>query len=191
MKVFYVFLFIFTTCASLLGETGDSRTRSSHYFTAFGLQGQRIFGSQDLRTGNGFSYGYGRPEPKFRWGQIPAQLVYEGYLDHTESRGAQGRPPNRTYALGGLAYSRWRWPLDKMGNGVYADIGWGFQLADHPTLDLDSQFNSTPFLTFGGTFKYGEREFMVGLRYLHISNANLKGRNRGENELLLSVGFRY
>jgi len=154
-------------------------------------QGQLIFGSQDPRYGGGILFGYGRPEPRFQLGQIPAQLVYEGYADETRSPGAGGESPNETFAVGVLGLSRWRWPLDKNGNGVYVDLGWGLQFANQATIDLDSELNSTPVLGFGGTFKSGTQEYMIGLRYLHISNAGFKKPNDGQNELLLTFGVRY
>jgi len=191
MKVFGVILFILIHSALAFGDTGDPRTTSSHYMTGFIGQGQLIFGSQDVPFVYGVSYGYGRPEPRFQWGEIPAQVVYEVYIDHAQNSGASSIDPNSTFAVGALASSRWRWPLDRQGNGIYFELGWGLQLSDHPTLDLDSQLNSTPITGVGGSFKVGPREFLIGLRYLHISNADLKGHNLGENELLLMVGFRY
>lgn len=166
-------------------------TKPSHYITGFLGESELIFGSEDGRFGGGVSYGFGRPEKRFQIGDLAAQLVYEGYVDHTQSGGGQGTPPNSTFAVGGLAYARWRWPVDRFGNGVYADFGWGLQFADQPTLDLESQLNSTPILDFGGSLKDGHAEYLLGLRFLHISNAGFVKPNYGQNELFVTFGFRY
>ena len=191
MKVFGFFLLILGVSSTVFAQSADSLTASSHYFSAFLIRGQIMLGSEDVRGGYGLSYGYGRPEPKFRAGQIPAQLVYEGYLNHTQSPGVDPLPGDATYATGGLAYSRWRWPLDKHGNGVYVDLGWGFQYASHPTVDLDTRWNSTPIFGVGGAFRSGDQEFLIGLRYLHISNGGTDRPNFGDNQILLTLGIRY
>ncbi len=168
----------------------DPLTKSSHYFMGFFGRSELIFGSEDSRFGGGLSYAYGKPEKRFQLGHIPAQLVYEGYVDHTQS-GGSGFPPNSTLATGGLGYARWRWPMDQQGNGVYVDLGWGMQFANRPTLDLDTRLNSTPVLGLGGVFRDGSKEFLIGLRYLHISNAGTNHPNFGQNEIFLTLGVRY
>ena len=174
-----------------LADNSDPRSDPTHYVTAFYGRSQLIFGSEDNRFGGGIAFGYGRPEPRFANGSIAAQMVYETYVDHTQSPGGGGIAPNSTFAGGVLAYSRWLWPTDQYGNGVYADLGWGFQVATETTLDLESIFNSTPVLGFGGIFKDGNHDYLVGIRYLHISNAGFVKPNYGQNELFLTIGFRY
>jgi len=149
-----------------------------------------MLGSEDVRGGYALSYGYGRPEPKFRAGQIPAQLVYEGYVNHTQSAGVDPIRGDDTFAYGALAYSRWRWPLDKNGNGIYFDLGWGLQYASHPTVDLDTHINSTPIAGIGGAFKSGNREYLIGLRLMHISNGGTDRPNFGDNQLMLTFSIR-
>ncbi len=191
MKVYSFILLIFCLLCSVRGDTYDVRIKPSHYISGFLAYGQVILGSEDQRWGGGISYGYGRPEPRFQCGKIPAQLVYELYADHTQSHGLGRWGQNSTFALGSVAFARWRWPLDKQGNGIYVDLGWGLQVADKPTLNLDSMLNSTPMGGIGGTYGFGDKEFIVGVRFLHASNAGLKGHNRGDNQLLFTMGFRY
>lgn len=170
----------------------DPRIRPSWYLAGFVGQAAQILGTSDIRTGFGFLVGYGRPEPKFRFRTIPAQIVYELYYNTTTSPGVDKTPPNRTFAVGGLVIARFRWPVDKIGNGIYGDIGWGLQYADHPTIDLDSRLNSTPVFGVGGTFpQTNGNEFMLGVRWLHASNAGTKKPNNGQNEFYLVVGIRF
>ena len=176
-------------CAAIADQ--DPRIAPSHYFTGYLGTSLTILGSEDTRAGGAFGYAFGRLEPRFAYGDIKAQLVYEGYVDHTQSGGANGDPENNTYAFGGLAYGRWRWQVDRFGNGMYFDLGWGFQYANHVTNDLDSQINSTPVMDVGGTFRSGPHEYFLGLRFLHISDAGLRGKNAGQNELYLMLGVRY
>lgn len=169
----------------------DPRVSPSHYVTAFVGQSELILGSEDNRYGGGIAYAYGKPEKRFRKGSIAAQLVYETYVDRTQSSGGVGGTFNSTYAFGGLAYARWRWPVNDLGNGFYADLGWGLQMADKTTLDLESTLNSTPVAGFGGILRDGDREYLIGLRYLHISNAGLVKPNFGQNEIFFTVGMRF
>lgn len=159
----------------------------------YGFYGKSIgwLGSEEVRVGGGLGYAVGQPEPRFAWGRIPAQLVYEGYVNHTWGVSNYKEHNTNTIALGGLAYGRWFWPQDHEGRGMYADLGWGLQYADHPTHDLDLKLNSTPVFGIGGLFPMGKREFMVGLRYMHVSNAGTKEPNQGQNQFYLLVGLRF
>jgi len=165
----------------------DPRTAPSKYVYGFFGQSALILGSEDNRYGGGIGFGYGKPERRFRYKTLPAQLVVEGYIDRTRSL-SESRD---TTAFGVLAYSRWRFPVNERGWGIYFDAGWGLQYADKTTIDLDSHLNSTPMLGLGGAFPIGHREFLIGLRFLHISNAGLRGSNQGQNELFLTLGFRF
>lgn len=175
----------------VIADDQDPLTKPSHYVMGFFGQSQTILGSEDGRFGGGLSYAFGQPEKRFAMRGIPGQLVYEGYVDHTQSFGNMGFPPNATFALGALSYSRWRWPIDRNGNGVYADLGWGLQFANRPTLDLDTRLNSTPVIDIGGTYRDGHIEYLIGIRYIHISNAGTDHPNYGQNEFFFTFGFRY
>ena len=169
---------------------GDELNAKTHYASVFFGRSALIFGSQDIRTGGGFSYAYGRPEPRFQIKSIPAQFVWEGYYDHTHSSGLQDRA-NDSDAWGVLGYGRWRGRRNHLGMGLYFDFGWGFQYASRHTYDLDSLVNSTPFLGIGVAMPFGSQEGMLGIRYLHISNAGTVKPNRGQNELFFTAGLRF
>lgn len=191
MKTISVCAALFCVIAATPAQTQDTRTYSSHYFSTFFGQSQLILGSEDRRTGGGFAYGYGKPDPGFRFKNIPAQRVYEIYGDKTVSLGVDRKPGDYTYAVGVLMYSRHLWPISPAGWGAYFDFGWGLQYANQATHDLDSHLNSTPVLGFGGSYKIGEHELLLGVRFLHISNAGFKGKNRGQNELFMTATYRY
>jgi len=189
---FVLCLFLVSCSLGLVfADNKDPLTKPSHYVIGFFGQSETILGSEDGRFGGGLGFAYGQPEKRFSLKGLPAQLVYEGYFDRTQSPGGSGYPPNSTLAIGALSYARWRWPVDEKGNGVYADLGWGLQFANRPTLDLDTRLNSTPVLDIGGTYRDGHIEYLIGIRYLHISNAGTDRPNFGQNEFFLTLGFRY
>jgi hypothetical protein len=167
----------------------DFRNRPSWYVGGFLGQSAIVLGAEDIRQGGGLSIAYAKPEPRFRFRSTRAQLVLEAYTDRTHSVNEPKSPD--TKAFGVLAMARWHGRRDQYGQGFYFDLGWGFQLADRRTIDLDSRLNSTPVIDLGTTFPLGRQELMVGLRFLHASNAGLVGRNQGSNQFFLTAGVRF
>jgi hypothetical protein len=176
------------------GDRWDIKTTKlvapSYYINFFGGQSLLIIGSEDRRVGIGIGLGYGRPEPRFTFQKVPAQLVYEVYYDHTSSRGASGQGPNQVESVGALAYARYMW-AKKRGMGFYATVGWGLQYSNQTTVDLGSKINSTPTVGFGVTWDTGEGEGSIGIRLLHISNGGLVPPNQGQNQLFLVYSWRF
>ena len=191
MKVLGVFLLILGSVASVFGASDSDFNTSSHEVKGFIGRGLLVLGTEEVRTGGGIGYAYARREPRFFINKIPAQVVYEGYFETTKSPGVFGAAPDTSFAVGGLAYARWLLPANRHGLGAFVDLGWGLQAQNHATDNLDSIVNSTPLLQAGATIAKGKQEFMLGARYLHISNAGTKGHNKGENQLFLLIGFRY
>lgn len=177
--------------AALANAQSEELNHSSHYWRGFFGQSAIILGSEDVREAFGLGYGYGRPEPRLRRGSVTAQLVYEGYYEQSSSVEKYDVGHLHTYSFGVLGYGRWFWPKDKQGRGMFFDLGWGFQYANQSSHDLDSQVNSTPTTGFGATFPVGERDFLIGLSLLHISNGGTKKPNRGQNQLLVTFGVRF
>jgi hypothetical protein len=97
-------------------------------------------------------------------------------------------PQLKTTGSGVLVMARWRW---RSGSHwpLYADVGWGLQYQKPRTVDLDTRLNSTP--TFGIGFRIiQEREIgMIGVRFIHASNAGIVGANQGQNTLLVTAMF--
>lgn len=167
----------------------DFRERPSWYVGGFIGQSAIVLGAEDIRQGGGLAIAYARPEPRFRFRQVKAQIVFEGYIDRLTSVNEPTSP--NTKAAGFLTMARWHGRRDQYGQGFYFDLGWGFQFADKRTIDLDSRFNSTPVIDVGTTFPMGRQELMIGLRFLHASNAGLVGRNQGSNQFFLTAGIRF
>jgi hypothetical protein len=76
-----------------------------------------------------------------------------------------------------IAYARYRF------HSVFFDLGWGLQYTDQRTVDISSRLSSTPSATLGVSIPSGEREFLLGVRFTHISNAGSSGNNQGCNQL--------
>jgi len=163
-------------------------SKPTWYVSAFVGHSARIFGSKDIRTDYGFGIAWQKPEPHFKWRYGPAELVLEGYYEH--SNGQELAPRGRiTDAVGAIWYARFRFPSRSLN--LFLDIGEGAQLANSESFDLGTRLNSSPMLDFGVSLRQGKHEAMVGLRLLHLSNANLNSVNRGQNQVLfyLAVNF--
>jgi hypothetical protein len=155
------------------------------YATFFGGRSTRILGSQDMRTNYGLGLAWQRPEPHFKWRNGPAQLVLEGYFEHSngEDRPTRGKI---TESIGVIWYARFRFPQFNL----FADIGEGLHLSTSESFDLGTRLNSSPMLGIGFVVRQGSKETMVGARWLHLSNAGLNGENRGQNQMLFYVSVK-
>lgn len=169
----------------------EPANRLSHYLYVFYDQSALFLGSADQRYGSGIGFGYGKPEPKLRYGEIVSQVVYEAYVDQTGSLSRFDIGNRNTLGVGGVALGRWFWPKDSAGRSMFFDLGMGVQYASHTTFDLDSEVNTTPILGIGALFPSGSREYTLGLRLLHISNGGTHKPNHGQNEILFMLGVRF
>ena len=183
------FCLVLLSISAIGASQEDLRKRPTWYVSSFIGQSAIVLGSEDIRQGGGFSIAYERPERRFRYGSNGAKLVWEVYADRSHSINHPSSPNTRAYGV--LASARWFGNHDARGQGFYFGLGWGLQYADRTSWDLDSKINSTPMLEFGTTFPVMRREFQVGFRYLHASNAGTVGDNQGSNQLYLTVGFRF
>ncbi len=157
---------------------------------AFAGHGYTILSSEVNRDAIGLNIGYGKPEPHFRIGKLPAQLVFEGYTFNTRSDGINESKPFAETVFGAMSYARWRWPR-KHGIGAYLDFGIGLCYADRSNRDLDSRVDSTPYLGGGFALPSGKGEWLVGAAWLHVSNAGTKGHNQGMNFLMIGARHRF
>lgn len=163
--------------------------RPAWYISTFIGRTARILGSQDQRDNFGFGVAWSRPEPHFKWRHGPAELVMEGYYEHSRGRANAGGNGTVTDALGVIWYGRFRFP--KRHFSLYAEIGEGAQISSSESYDLGTRLNSSPMIGAGFLIRQGSQETLIGLRILHLSNAGLNGRNNGQNQVFLYAAVRF
>ena len=163
--------------------------RPSWYITVFGGTSAKILGTQDIRSNYGLAVGWAKPEPRFKWRHGPANLVLEGYYEHSVGEPARGRSERSFDALGFIAYARFR--VVEKSYALYFDIGEGIQFATVESYDLDTKINSSPMIGAGIGIRQGGQETLVGLRILHLSNGGVRRPNRGQNQVLFTVSVRF
>lgn len=168
----------------------DELFRPSYYVSAAVGHSMRVLGSEENRNNQYFSVAYGKPEPRFRYRSIKAQLVVEAYYERSEVGRVRRSLPNASDGYGVLGYARYRWGK-RGGIGTYFDIGWGLQYVDLLSRDIETHLNSTPMFGVGAAFTLPSGELLVGARLLHLSNAGLVGDNQGQNQLFVTVSYRF
>ena len=144
-----------------------------------------FLGSEDPRWFHSAGLAYGKREPRLRFGRHRGDLFLEGYYERSGGHGASQTLPNKTDGYGVMAYGRYR--LGKF----FVDIGWGLHYVDQRTVDLSTRLLSTPMTSLGYIVHSGSQEFLVGLRYLHLSNAGTDGNNQGANQLGFFAAMRF
>ncbi|MBS1706197.1 MAG: acyloxyacyl hydrolase [Armatimonadetes bacterium] len=149
----------------------------------FAVKSLLTLGSMDKRYGAGIGYQHIQPNRRWSFKGNPAKLNIEGYASWTKSDWFWAPPGNR-YQVGILFSARYQHRMNASTDWFW-EAGWGAQLANRKTHDLDSILNSTPTIGIGAVF---HQSFYVTFRLMHISNAGLSGRNKGQNQLMLMLG---
>ncbi len=170
------------------GATGSLAAEGKWFLSAHTGRSQLTLGSEDKREAFAFGVGYSRPDPKMRAGTRPGNLDLYLYYEKSWSTARESIPNVATDAVGVLALASYEdmWTKEV---GTYLRVGWGLQLQNKPSNDLDSVLNSSPVLGFGMIFRCGT-EFRIGVDYLHLSNGGTAGRNLGQNQLMVSLTVR-
>lgn len=183
--------FVFTAALCALAPCALPQDRLADrqmHFWVFGGRSVIFLGSEDQRHIVGAALQFSKPDKRLSFRQNEARLVIEGYA--MESFGGRpGRPQPTSLALGFLAMGRFEHSL-KGDVKYYWETGWGFQVANRTTNDLESALNSTPTIGAGLILPYKDSEMRIGVRYLHISNAGTQGRNLGQNQFHLLLGWK-
>lgn len=167
----------------------QSFLKPAWYGSIFVGHSYRILRSQDIRTDYGFGFAWQKLEPHFKWRHGPAQLVIEGYYQHSNGQQFGTTRGQVTEAIGAIWYARFR--FFSRGLNLYGDIGEGVQLSTSESRDLGTRLNSTPMLGGGFSIRQGDREILIGLRLMHLSNGGLNAINRGQNQALIYTSFRF
>lgn len=183
---------------AFLGGSGSGQTAPAAEprgrFYVEGFAGEAIIawlGSEDRRKAHGFGVGYYLPAPRrLRYRGFVPELLIQGYHHRSTSPGASGVGPNGTDAYGVMALARYTFARQRGIEWVF-DMGTGMQYADMRTVDLSGRLSFTPTFGLGVALGEGRSQLLVGVRYLHISNAGLQGNNQGQNQILLTVGVRF
>jgi hypothetical protein len=175
---------------SQASATGAKPASPSWLVSGFIGESVLIFGSSEVFQGGGVSVQYERIEPRFRYSGGNAGLVLEAYYLQNHRLPVARVTSMDTSAYGLLAYARYQWPQAGQSYRIVADFGWGLQKAADTSRDLGSRLNSTPMLDIGVAFGPKHRETLVTLRLLHMSNASLAHRNRGQNQAFLMISRR-
>jgi hypothetical protein len=173
--------------AALTASSFAQSPRGSWYVSLFGGHSARILGSQDIRTNYGFGLSWQKDEPRFHWRNGPSQLVFEAYYEH--SNGQEHPTGQVTDALGVIWYARFRFPSRRFN--LFLDIGEGAQISTSESFDLGTRLNSSPMIGGGFAIRQGRQETLVGVRMLHLSNANAVPNNRGQNQLFFYVAVKF
>lgn len=166
--------------------------RGKWFVEAFGGKSLIPFlGSEDPRSVRGFGIGHIRHTPFWlHQGKSPSDLWTQLYYHRSTSPGFRGRTPNGADAIGLLTTVRYWAPLGR-DTQMYFEIGGGLHYTDLRTEDIPSRLSSTPVIGLGFSFRTTGGEILLGARLLHISNAGFVGSNQGQNQLLVTVGFRF
>ena len=177
-----------TPCWSQGVDRGPDR---AWYLNLYFGHTENRFGGEEKRVDRGFGIAYAKPEPSFRWGSNPGKLLMEFMYLHSDSRGIGTDPPNVADMYAFFASSRVQF-APRGGLGAYIDPGLGILYVDRQTHDLSSKLNTVPSLGLGLYFRpRNGGEYGLGLRYLHISNSGFVAHNRGVNNLMLSLSYRF
>lgn len=162
--------------------------KKEEYINVLGERSLIILGSQDRRYGFGVSYQTLRPEKRIALGKNEGKLMIEGYFLRTYTDYKPWVPGDANFDTGILVSGRYEFPLrDKSTRGFW-EAGWGLHISDEGTYDLDSVINSSP--TVGVGIKWLEkRPITLTARLMHISNAGSVGKNKGQNQFWIMLGF--
>lgn len=148
-----------------------------------------ILGSEEDLMGVMLGLQYEVPRARLRFWRADARPVVEVNYQNLTGGPNDGTPNGRLVTGGILGLARFRSPLEGETAWV-TGLGWGLQYGDRATRDLDSRLNSTPVVELGLSMGKPTREVLLMVRFLHVSNAGLKGSNQGQNQTYIYVAIR-
>lgn len=164
--------------------------KSYRTLTVHAEQGTKWFGSEDARYGYTIAFSVVRPEPRFAFVGRPAQAVWSVYYMNTRGSGFANQPERSMDTVGATIGARY--PLGLvLRNEMFLEAGWGLSYSSQNTIDLDSKVNSTPYLGAGFFFNTAGQQWIIGVRWWHMSNAGFRGQNLGMNNMQYTLGIRF
>ena len=73
----------------------------------------------------------------------------------------------------------------------YIEAGSGITVTDGVSIDVNSHFNFVSHIGGGFFLSSAPNATRVGIRWVHVSNAEIEPPNRGLNQLELVFGFKF
>jgi hypothetical protein len=159
----------------------------SRTFEIGAMNSIRILGTQEVRFGVNLGLEWGRPSRWLSFKGRPDFRVQE-FLDVQviSTRHNSSELHGFAAAVGG----RWIGGGHALRN-AYFEAATGLIIGDGTTIDLDTTLNIMSFIGFGFFTSNREDAARIGLRWLHVSNADTNLPNTGQNLLQLSIGLRF
>lgn len=177
--------------ASAFGQLLDDDV---HYYTFVNYNHNLMFlGSAESRKGQGYSFAFGRKDPKVKiYHKYEGELIWEAYYLTTSTTNTSAEFPFAfNHGAGILATARYRREIRPNWN-IYYDGCVGAQFIDHPNRDLPLCNNSTFGFGFGTELITSNNGAVIlGGRMLHQSNMGRKRPNLGQNLFEWYLGYKF
>jgi hypothetical protein len=147
-----------------------------------------FLGGEDQRGGFVLGVQSGRPDPRVTFRGMKGDLVWDAYYLRSRGQEIADHRSEWADALGLIAIARYHFGSR---DEWYVDAGFGIQVQNHTSVDLDTYLNTTPTLGMGYTFTSGGTDWQLSFRFLHISNGGTNLPNQGQNHLQILLGARF
>lgn len=145
----------------------------------------RVLGTSEIRYGLSGGIEWSRPSRALQIKSAGIVAQQSAYLRLFRSFKANEGFTGIVLGVGG----RWMGESGSFKNG-YFEAGTGLSLVDGISNDVNSYFNFVSFVGAGVYFSDNPSAGRIGLRWSHISNAQIDPPNRGLNQFELVFGVR-
>ena len=147
--------------------------------------GVQILGTSEIRYGVGLGVEWGRPSKALHIGRAVRARehayvrLFRSFIDNEGFDGI-------VLGIGG----RWHGTTGWFKNG-YLEAGSGVSVSDGVSIDVNSHFNFVSHIGGGFFLSSNVNAPRVGIRWVHVSNAEIEPPNRGLNQFEAVVGFKF
>ena len=168
----------------IAAQSQDARLRATTIEASF-AQGIEVLGTSEIRNGAMASIEWGRPS---RWMRLQGTKTSAREMAYVRAFRSFKGGDGFNGLIAGIG-ARWIGTRGSFKN-AYFELGSGICLNDGTSIDVNSRFNFASFLGGGFYFSSDEDAPRIGIRWMHISNAEIEPPNRGLNQIELVLGFR-